>query len=191
MANYITKEIRAEGATFEKFMLDLEKKVMEMSKTLGKLVEGDPSEYTIEVLYHLGKSYKEADSGVIARIKSSNPCIKETYEQAQQLARERIEKGNEEYVTVIGRVNDSKEFEKNVQDILGKGIKKLILDLGDVKRINSTGLAILITGFHLLANSGGSLALANLNDFVKGALTITKLDHVFKYYASVDEAIAA
>ncbi|MBN2011247.1 STAS domain-containing protein [candidate division KSB1 bacterium] len=92
---------------------------------------------------------------------------------------------------ILGTPADSKEFEKNVQQMLGKGIKKLILDLAKVKRINSTGLAILITGFHLLANSGGALSLANLNDFVKGALTITKLDHVFQYYSSIDEALNA
>jgi anti-sigma B factor antagonist len=90
---------------------------------------------------------------------------------------------------ILGTPADSKEFEKNIQGVLTQGIKKLILDLRDVKRINSTGLAILITGFHLLTNSGGTLVLANLNDFVKGALTITKLDHVFQYYNSVDEAL--
>ncbi len=92
---------------------------------------------------------------------------------------------------VLGTPADSKEFEKNIQDILAKGVKKVVLDLGQVKRINSTGLAILITGFHMLTNQGGGLSLANLNDFVKGALTITKLDHVFTYYDSVDEAMAA
>ena len=92
---------------------------------------------------------------------------------------------------ILGTPADSKEFEKNVQSILSQGINKLILDLSNVKRINSTGLAILITGFHLLANSGGALALTNLNDFIKGALTITKLDHVFQYYNTVDEALSA
>jgi len=91
---------------------------------------------------------------------------------------------------ILGTPADSKEFEKNIQNILVQGMKKVILDLAAVKRINSTGLAILITGFHLLSNSGGTLALANLNDFVKGALTITKLDHIFTYYNSIEDAIA-
>ncbi len=65
----------------------------------------------------------------------------------------------------------------------------MIIDLSEVKRINSTGLAILITGYNLLTSSGGTLALANLNDFVKGALTITKLNNVFSSYDSVAEAM--
>ena len=91
---------------------------------------------------------------------------------------------------ILGTPADSKLFEAKIKAFLEKGIERVILDLSDVRRINSTGLAILITGFNLLSNSGGSFALTNLNDFIKGALTITKLNNVFKYYNSVDEAIA-
>jgi len=90
---------------------------------------------------------------------------------------------------ILGTPADSKLFESRVQELLIKGIEKVILDLAQVRRINSTGLAILITGFNLLTNSGGSFALANLNDFIVGALTITKLNNVFQYYNTVDEAI--
>lgn len=92
---------------------------------------------------------------------------------------------------ILGTPEDSKLFESGIKELLVKGITKVIIDLADVKRINSTGLAILITGFHLLTNSGGTLSLANLNDFVKGALTITKLNNVFQSYNSIDEAIAS
>jgi len=91
---------------------------------------------------------------------------------------------------ILGTPSDSKDFECKIQDLIGEGVTRVILDLSQVKRINSTGLAILITGFNLLTNSGGKFALANLNEFVKGALTITKLNNVFEYYDSIDEAIA-
>ena len=90
---------------------------------------------------------------------------------------------------ILGTPADSKEFECQVRDLLDDGVNRVILDLADVKRINSTGLAILITGFNLLTNSGGNFALVNLNDFVKGALTITKLNNVFEYYESIDDAM--
>lgn len=92
---------------------------------------------------------------------------------------------------ILGTPADSKIFESNIKELVEKSINKVIIDLSNVNRINSTGLAILITGFHLLTNSGRTLALANLNDFVKGALTITKLDNVFQSYNSIEEAIAS
>ena len=91
---------------------------------------------------------------------------------------------------ILGSPADSKLFESRINELLIKGIKNIVLDLSQVRRINSTGLAMLITGFTLLSNSGGSFALANLNDFIIGALTITKLNNVIQYYSSVDEAFA-
>jgi len=90
---------------------------------------------------------------------------------------------------ILGTPADTKLFESHIKELLIKGTKKIILDLSQVKRINSTGLAILITGFNLISNSGGSYALANLNDFIKGALTITKLDNVLDCYNTIDEAV--
>ncbi|MBD3289306.1 anti-sigma factor antagonist [candidate division KSB1 bacterium] len=89
---------------------------------------------------------------------------------------------------ILGSPEDTKLFENRVTTLMDQGINKVILDLSQVKRINSTGLAILITGFNLLANSGGQFVLAQLNDFIKGALTITKLDNVLTYYDTIEEA---
>jgi len=91
---------------------------------------------------------------------------------------------------ILGNPADSKIFESQISELLEDGIDRLIMDLSNVKRVNSTGLAILITGFNMMTECGGSFALANLNDFVIGALTITKLNNVIQYYESVDEAIA-
>lgn len=90
---------------------------------------------------------------------------------------------------ILGTPADSKIFEARINHLLGQGITKVVLDLECVKRINSTGLAILITGFNLLTNSGGKFLLANLNDFIKGALTITKLNYVLEFYNNIDEAV--
>ena len=71
---------------------------------------------------------------------------------------------------ILGTPADSKLFEAKIKAFLEKGIERVILDLSDVRRINSTGLAILITGFNLLSNSGGSFALTNLNDLTMDEL---------------------
>jgi len=91
---------------------------------------------------------------------------------------------------ILGNPADSKLFESQMKKLLDDGIDRTIMDLSDVKRINSTGLAILITGFNMMTECDGTFALANLNDFVVGALTITKLNNVFELYESVDDAFA-
>ncbi|MBN1153541.1 STAS domain-containing protein [candidate division KSB1 bacterium] len=91
---------------------------------------------------------------------------------------------------ILGNPADSKLFENQYKKLLDDGIDRIIMDLSNVKRINSTGLAILITGFNMMTECGGVFALAGMNDFVIGALTITKLNHVFQYYDSVADAIS-
>jgi len=91
---------------------------------------------------------------------------------------------------LLGEPADSKEFERQMFDLLENEPKKVILDLARVQRINSTGLAILITASTLYANrGGGKIALAGCNDFVKGALTVTKLDQFFEHFESVEAAM--
>jgi len=89
----------------------------------------------------------------------------------------------------LGEPADSKLFETQFKTLLKEGVKQVILDLHQVHRINSTGLAILITATTLLSNSGGSkVALAGSNDFIKGALTLTRLNQFFDCYDDVSEA---
>ncbi|NOZ60245.1 MAG: STAS domain-containing protein [Calditrichaeota bacterium] len=91
---------------------------------------------------------------------------------------------------LLGEPADSKEFERQMSDLLGKKAKQIILDLSHVQRVNSTGLAILITAATLFTNSGGEkIALAGCNDFIKGALTVTKLEQFFNYFDSVELAM--
>ena len=67
--------------------------------------------------------------------------------------------------------------------------KKVIIDLGKVDWMNSTGLGILISGYTTLRNHEGQLKLVNVTEKIHSLLTITKLVTVFEAYDSVEEAI--
>ncbi|MCK4574453.1 MAG: STAS domain-containing protein [candidate division Zixibacteria bacterium] len=67
--------------------------------------------------------------------------------------------------------------------------KQVIIDLGQVDWMNSTGLGILISGYTTLRNSGGELKLANVTDKIQSLLTITKLVTVFDSYDNLEQAI--
>ena len=66
-----------------------------------------------------------------------------------------------------------------VRDLLGKGRKHILLNLGDVTYIDSSGIGELVSAFTSVRNQGGELKLLNLTKKVHDLLQITKLYTVF------------
>ena len=66
-----------------------------------------------------------------------------------------------------------------VRELLSKGQKKLLLNLGEVTYIDSSGIGELVSAFTTVRNQGGELKLLNLTKKVNDLLQITKLYTVF------------
>jgi len=66
-----------------------------------------------------------------------------------------------------------------VRDLIGKGSKKILLNLGDVTYIDSSGIGELVSAFTAVRREGGELKLLNLTKKVHDLLQITKLYTVF------------
>jgi anti-sigma B factor antagonist len=81
------------------------------------------------------------------------------------------------------------EFKETLLDLVNKGKKNIIVDMSDIKFINSNGIGILVSGYTTVKNGGGELKLVNSSSKVNGVLSITKLNQVFKNYTSLDEAL--
>lgn len=75
-----------------------------------------------------------------------------------------------------------------VKDLLAKGQKKILLNLGDVNYIDSSGIGELVSAYTTAKNQGGELKLLNLTKKVHDLLQITKLYTVFD--VKDDEAAA-
>jgi anti-sigma B factor antagonist len=75
-----------------------------------------------------------------------------------------------------------------VRELVGKGQKKILLNLGDVTYIDSSGIGELVSAFTTVRNQGGELKLLNLTKKVHDLLQITKLYTVFD--VKDDEAAA-
>lgn len=75
-----------------------------------------------------------------------------------------------------------------VKDLLGKGQKNILLNLGDVNYIDSSGIGELVSAFTSVRNQGGELKLLHLTKKVHDLLQITKLYTVF--HVLDDEATA-
>ncbi len=75
-----------------------------------------------------------------------------------------------------------------VRELLGKGSKRILLNLGDVNYIDSSGIGELVSAYTTVKNQGGELKLLNLTKKVHDLLQITKLYTVFD--VKDDEAAA-
>jgi anti-sigma B factor antagonist len=84
---------------------------------------------------------------------------------------------------------DASLLHDKLHEYIDQGKKNVVIDLGKVDWMNSTGLGILISGYTTLRNHDGVLKLANVTDKIQSLLTITKLVTVFEAFDSIDEAI--
>ena len=78
-----------------------------------------------------------------------------------------------------------------VRELMGKGSKKILLNLGDVNYIDSSGIGELVSAFTTVRNQGGELKLLNLTKKVHDLLQITKLYTVFDIKDDETTAIKA
>jgi anti-sigma B factor antagonist len=78
-----------------------------------------------------------------------------------------------------------------IRDLIGKGQKKILLNLGNVTYIDSSGIGELVSAFTAVRREGGELKLLNLTKKVHDLLQITKLYTVFDIKDDEASAIKA
>ena len=99
--------------------------------------------------------------------------------------------GDVTVIDISGRITlgeGSSTLRDVLRELTAKGDQKILLNLGDVSYIDSSGIGELVSGFTTVANKGGTLKLLNLTKRVKDLLQITKLYTVFDVHE--DEAHA-
>ena len=85
----------------------------------------------------------------------------------------------------------SVQLREAVKDLLANGKKKILLNLGDVSYVDSSGIGELVSSYTTTSNQGGQLKLLSLGKKIKDLLMITKLLTVFQTYDDEQEAIAS
>ena len=78
-----------------------------------------------------------------------------------------------------------------IRDLIGKGSKSILLDLGEVNYIDSSGLGELVSAYTTAKNQGAALKLLKLTRKVHDLLQLTKLYTVFDIYDDEASAIAS
>jgi anti-sigma B factor antagonist len=87
---------------------------------------------------------------------------------------------------------------EEIQELLGaidavaeKGAPKIVVDLGKINWVNSTGLGALVKARTTCANRKGWFGLARVGERISSILMVTKLVLVFDTFEKVEEAVAA
>jgi len=78
-----------------------------------------------------------------------------------------------------------------IRGLVAGGNKKILLNLGGVKYVDSGGIGELIANYTTVGRTGGQMKLLNLTDKVQDLLVITKLLTVFDVYDNEAEALSS
>ncbi len=78
-----------------------------------------------------------------------------------------------------------------IRRLLGEGKSKILLNLGNVGYVDSSGIGELVSSFTAVNKEGGTLKLLNLTQKIQDLLAITKLLTVFDVFEKEDEALSS
>ena len=98
-------------------------------------------------------------------------------------------------VTVVdlqGRLTlgeDTEQFRSQVRELIQSGSKKILLNMGEVGYIDSSGVGELVRTYASITNQGGQLKLLNLTKRLHDLLTVTKLLTVFEAHDNEQRAV--
>ena len=108
-----------------------------------------------------------------------------------------INERNAGSVTILdlsGRITigeGSVQLREAVRRLLEQGHKNLLIDLGQVDYVDSSGIGELVSCYTTTKNQGGQLKLLNLTKKIKDLLSITKLLTVFETFDDEGSALAS
>ena len=84
---------------------------------------------------------------------------------------------------------ETTELLSEIEEIAAKESPKIVVDLGKVSYMNSTGLGALVRANTHAGNRQGWLRIARAGSRIKNVFLVTKLVFVFDTYESVEDAV--
>jgi len=86
-------------------------------------------------------------------------------------------------------ISNATDFKSMVFERIESGKNKILVDLSDVALLDSTFLGALVVTHRKAVPAGGAVKLFGINESVRTLLGLTKLENVFVFYNTQEEAI--
>ncbi len=83
------------------------------------------------------------------------------------------------------------ELKSELVKLNAEGAKNMILDMCDVKYVDSSGLSSILVGNRICENAEGVFAIANPNEHVMKLIKISQLDSILTILPTKEEAVDA
>ena len=81
------------------------------------------------------------------------------------------------------------QLKDKINSLVGQGNEHILINLGSVSFVDSTGLGELVAAFTTMSKSGGQMKLVNVTKRINDLLIITKLVNVFETFDNEQVAI--
>lgn len=86
---------------------------------------------------------------------------------------------------------DALAFSHALDELIRSGARKVVIDLGGVGLINSSGLGMLVAASKSVRLAGGRIAVVTQGGQIRDLLKMTRLDTIIAPYSSRQEALNA
>ena len=85
--------------------------------------------------------------------------------------------------------HNSGDLKAQLLETFKSGHKNILIDLKDVRFIDSSGLGALVSGFKNAISNQGGLKLSSLQSQVRSMFELTRLHRVFEIFPTTTEAL--
>ena len=94
-------------------------------------------------------------------------------------------------LTLGGQMNavTAPELKGRLKALAAGGWTQLVIDMGGVSFVDSSGLAALVAGLKAVRGAGGSLKLAAVGEQARAVFKLTMLERIFEFYPSAEVAL--
>ena len=86
--------------------------------------------------------------------------------------------------------SNSSEFKRDIAPVL-QSQNKLVLDLGQLRFVDSSGLGAMLSCLRQLSAKGGDLKLCSMSKQVRGLFELVRMHRIFEIYGTREEAVRA
>lgn len=92
---------------------------------------------------------------------------------------------------IVGTVSmgpDCDRLEQEIEELLGKNVRKFILDLARLQKVDSAGVGKIVACFSRVKKAGGKLSIAGAEGSVRDVLRMTQVDRIVGIYPTAQAA---